>query len=211
MAVRQTDRVSLHEVEHLVHQYGYAIVFVAVALQAVGAPVPGGTAIVAAALYAATSHGLSIVGVIVVGALGATIGAAAGYAIGRWRGEQLLVRIGRRLRQSPERVQQLRNEFARRGVLSLFVCRFITGLRNIAGLLAGATGMPLRRFLPVTAAAATVWALINALEYYYLGHALTSADTWVQIALLAAGLLSLVITFNFLRRRALRRLQVPDG
>jgi membrane protein DedA with SNARE-associated domain len=57
--------VSLHEVTHLVHQYGYALVFAAAALQAVGAPVPGGTAVVAAALYAASSHGLSIVGVIV--------------------------------------------------------------------------------------------------------------------------------------------------
>jgi membrane protein DedA with SNARE-associated domain len=211
MPVRQTARVSLHEVEHLVHQYGYALVFAAAALQAVGAPVPGGTAIVAAAVYAAATHGLNIVGVIVVAALGATLGGTAAYAIGRWRGEQLLVYLGRRLRQSPERVQRLRREFARRGILSLFVCRFVTGLRNVAGLLAGATGMSLRRFLPVTAAAATAWALITGLEYYYLGHAFTSADTWVQIVLVIAGLASLLVTFNYLRRRALRRLEMPEG
>ena len=47
----------------------------------------------------------------------------------------------------------------------MFVGRFISGVRNITGLLAGASGMPLGCFLPLRAAAATVWALINALEY----------------------------------------------
>ena len=51
--------------------------FAVVALQALGAPLPGTTALIAAAVYAATSHGLPIVGVIVAGALGALAGADA--------------------------------------------------------------------------------------------------------------------------------------
>ena len=35
--------VSSHEIGHLVHQYGYALVFLVVALQALGAPLPGTT------------------------------------------------------------------------------------------------------------------------------------------------------------------------
>jgi membrane protein DedA with SNARE-associated domain len=50
-------------------------------------------------------------------------------------------------------------------------------LRNITGLLAGASGMSVARFLPLTAAAGLAWALINSLGYYWFGHALAGADT----------------------------------
>jgi membrane protein DedA with SNARE-associated domain len=121
--------------------------------------------------------------------------------------EHLLARVGRRLRQSPERVQLLRSEFAAHGRSLLFIGRFITGLRNVTGLLAGASGMPVSQFLPLSAAAATAWALINGLEYYWFGHALAAADTWVQVVLVGAGVAGLLVSLTVLRRRALRRMQ----
>ena len=142
--------VGSHEIQHLVHEYGCLLVFVAVGSQAVGLPVPGTTALIAAALYAATAHGLPIIGVIAAGALGALAGTSAGFAVGRWGGEGVLLRVGGRLRQSPERAQQLRRQFACHGVAWLFVGRFISGVRNATGLLAGASGMSLSRFLPVS-------------------------------------------------------------
>jgi membrane protein DedA with SNARE-associated domain len=66
--------------------------------------------------------------------------------------------------------------------------------------------MPVRRFLPLSAAAATVWALINGLEYYWFGHALAGADTWVQVLLVLAGVAWLVLSVAWMRRRALRRM-----
>jgi membrane protein DedA with SNARE-associated domain len=199
--------VSAHEIEHLLHEYGCALVFAVVGLQALGVPLPGTTALIAAALYAATSHGLPIVGVIAAGALGALAGTSAGFALGRWGGEKLLLRVARRLRQSPERVRQLRSEFAAHGGTWIFVGRFISGVRNVTGLLSGASGMPVKRFLPFSAAAAMAWALTNSLEYYWFGHALAGADTWLQIVLVCAGIAWMVVSFNLLRRRALRRLQ----
>ena len=140
--------VGSHEIQHLLHEYGCLLVFVAVASQAFGLPLPGTTALIAAALYAATAHGLPITGVIAAGAAGALAGTTAAFAVGRWGGEGLLVRVGGRLRQSPERVQQLRRQFACHGVAWLFIGRFISGVRNVTGLLAGASGMSLRRFFP---------------------------------------------------------------
>jgi membrane protein DedA with SNARE-associated domain len=199
--------VGSHELQHLVHEYGCLLVFVATGLQALGFPVPGTTALVAAALYAATTHGLPIAGVIAAGALGALVGTTAAYGLGRWGGEPLLLRVGGRLRQSPERVQMLRSVFAEHGAAWLFVGRFISGLRNVTGLLAGASGMRPGRFLPVSAAAALAWALINGLEYYWFGHALLGASTWVQVVLIVVGLAWLVVSFGILRRRALRQLR----
>jgi len=182
-------------------------VFATVGLQALGAPLPGTTALIAAALYAATAHGLPIAGVIAAGALGALTGTSAGFALGRWGGESLLLRIGARLHQSPERVQRLRTEFAAHGAGWLLIGRFVGGVRNVCGLVAGASGMPLRTFLPLSAAAATAWALVNGLEYYWFGHALAGASTWVQILLVCAGVAWALLTVRLLRRRALRRIQ----
>ena len=203
--MRHTVPVSSHEITHLVHQYGLVLVFGFTALQALCLPVPGTTALIAAALYAGTAHGLPIAGVIAAGVLGALAGTTAGFALGRWGGERPLVRIGARVRQSPERVTWLRREFAARGGIFVFVGRFITGIRNVVGLLAGASDMPLLRFLPISAAAATVWASVNALEYYWFGHALAGASRLVQVAMVCVGIVWLLVSLNFLRRRVLRR------
>lgn len=202
--------MSGHEINHLIETYGCAIVFAAAALQAVGAPVPGTTVLVAAAVLAATAHGLPIVSVILAGFGGAAVGTAVGYLIGRRGGAPLLLWIGRRLRQDPGRVQRLRLEFARRGAAWVFVGRFITGLRNVTGLVAGASGMPLAVFMATNLAAALVWATVNSLEYYWFGRALAGASTWLQVLLVAAGLAWLVLSLHVLRRRAARRLQGSD-
>ena len=192
------------DVQHLVHEYGCVLVFVAVALQALGLPVPGTTVLIAAALYAAAENGLPIVGVIAAGGLGALAGTTAAFGVGRYGGERLLLRLGSRLRQSPDRVQRLRGEFAAHGMTWLFIGRFISGLRNVTGLLAGASGMTLRRFLPVSTAAALAWALLNALGYYWFGHAVVGASTWVRIGLVCVGLVWLAVSLALVRRRALR-------
>ncbi len=199
--------MSGHEIHQLVQQYGYGLVFVVVALQAIGLPLPGTTALVAAAGYAAASHGLSIVGVIAVGALGALIGTTAGYMLGRWGGERLLVWAARRFRQSPERVEGLKAEVALHGGPWIFVARFVTGLRNVAGLIAGSSGMRIGRFLRFSALAALVWALTNGLEYYWFGRAFLGADTWLQVLLIFLGLAWTIASFVLLRRRAVRRLR----
>jgi membrane protein DedA with SNARE-associated domain len=203
--------VGAFDIQHLVHQYGCLLVLVAVGLQAFGLPVPGTTALIAAALYAAAEHGLPIAGVIAAGALGAVVGTTAAFAVGRWGGEGLLLRVGGRLRQSPDRMQRLRCEFAAHGVSWLFIGRFISGLRNVIGLLAGASGMTLNRFLPISTAAALTWALLNSLGCYWFGHALVEASTWVRVIMVCAGIAWLAVSFPLLRRRALRQLRTASS
>ena len=199
--------MSTHTLDHLIHHYGCALVFAVVALQALGAPLPGTTALIAASLYAATSHGLPIEGVIAAAAGGALLGTCGGFALGRRGGEPLLIRVGLRFKRSPERVAQLRAEFAAYGGPWLIIGRWITGVRNVAGLVAGASGMPIKRFLRYSTIAAVLWALVSGLEYYWFGRAVESADTWVQIVIVVVGLVWTVVSFRYLRRRALRRLR----
>ena len=210
-SVGDTAVVSATEIHQLLNEYGLGVVFAAVSLQALGAPIPGTTVLIGAAVYASAGGGLPIIGVILVGAAAAVAGTSAGFAIGRWRGEPILVWVAGRLRQSPERVQRLRDQFAAHGQAWLFCGRFISGVRNLNGLLAGASTMTFGRFLPVSAAAALAWASVNSLEYYWFGRALAGADTWVQALLILAGLAWLVLSLRWLRRRAQRGLQDAAG
>jgi phosphatidylglycerol lysyltransferase len=197
--------VSSHEITHLIHAYGLIVVFLAAGLQAVGFPVPGGTALVAAGIDASTKHGLPVVGVILAGAVGALVGTTIGFAVGRWRGESILLRLGRLFRQKPERVQQLRRDFQQHALAPVFIARFITGARNLAGLIAGASGLAFRGFFLISAAAALGWSCLITLEYYFAGKALLGAPTWLQILLIAVGIIATIVSLRLLRSEASRR------
>ena len=127
------------------------------------------------------------------------------------RNRSLLLAAARRLRRSPEQVRAVRAEFADSGRAWLFIGRFVTGLRNVVGLLAGTSGMPIRRFLPVCASAALVWATVNGLEYYFFGHALQGAGTWLQVVLVCVGIGWTVFSLRVIRLRTLRRLEGAAG
>jgi membrane protein DedA with SNARE-associated domain len=191
--------VSSHEITQLIHGLGLVAVFLAAGLQAMGFPVPGGTALAIAGIDASTRNGLPLEGVIAAGALGALVGGTAGFAVGRWRGERVLLRVGRLFRREPEHVQEVRRQFQRHAIAPLFIARFITGLRNAAGLLAGASGVPLGRFLAVSAVAALAWSALITLEHYFVGHAILGAPTWLQIVLIIVGVLATIASFRFLR------------
>lgn len=86
--------------------------------------------------------------------LGAPLGAAAasvgmlsaglcGYVLGRRHGTVILSRIYR----DPARLAAIRAVFAERGMFVLLVCRALPILPEVSCCLAGATRMPLRRFI----------------------------------------------------------------
>ncbi|HKC79783.1 MAG TPA: hypothetical protein VKB91_01215, partial [Gemmatimonadaceae bacterium] len=74
--------------------YGYIVVFLFVAIESLGVPLPGETVLVTAGALAALGH-LSIWWVIAIAALGGIMGDAAGYWIGRLGGIRLIGRYGR--------------------------------------------------------------------------------------------------------------------
>jgi membrane protein DedA with SNARE-associated domain len=86
-----------------------------VALQSSGVPVPGTTALAAAAIYAGTTHRLAITGVILAAAIGAIVGDCAGFALGRWGGRNLLRRHGDCVGLTPARLKVGRYMFALHG------------------------------------------------------------------------------------------------
>src|SRR2546423_12417966 len=58
-AIGAGDAMTSSLITHLVQSYGYYAVFAFIALESVGIPLPGETALISAALYAGTTHHLN--------------------------------------------------------------------------------------------------------------------------------------------------------
>src|SRR5665811_2785 len=117
---------AVARVQPLFHRYGYLVVFVAILVEGVGIPAPGQTLLIAAALSAA--HGnLSLVWVLILACLAATLGNTLGYLLGRWGGRPLLARFKLR----GDRLARLEEKFRHYGGGVVLVARFFDGLRQL--------------------------------------------------------------------------------
>jgi membrane protein DedA with SNARE-associated domain len=180
-------------VTKLLLDYGLFLLFVLVALESTGIPLPGETALIAASVLASQGH-YSIVWVIVLAAAGAIIGDNAGYWIGRKGGRALLRRIPY-LRDYFERILPPAEKFfEKHGAKAVFLGRFVSLLRVTAAWLAGISHMPWWRFLFWNAAGGIIWATAFGIVAYYSGRA--AADAINQYGLYAGIALIVVIAIG---------------
>jgi membrane protein DedA with SNARE-associated domain len=178
------DHGLLHQ---LMTTYGLWALFVVVALESAGLPLPGETALVTAALYGGATGHFQLWEVIAVAAAAAVTGDTAGYWIGRTLGFRLLARYGRHVRITEERLKVGRHLFQRHGGKIVFFGRFVALLRVLAALLAGANHMPWPRFFVMNAAGGLCWAASFATAAYVFGDRVSKVEGPI-----AAGLLILV-------------------
>src|ERR1700733_16135089 len=92
---------SILDVNKLVQDAGYPLLFLLVMSEAGGAPIPGETALITAAVLASRGK-LQIEWVIALAAAAAIVGDNIGYEIGRKGGRWILERPGRFHRQRQE-------------------------------------------------------------------------------------------------------------
>jgi len=175
-------------VTRLVESYGYAVVFLFVAVESLGIPLPGETVLVTAAALAALGH-LSIWWVIAVAAAGGIVGDAAGYWIGRLGGVALLKRYGRFVHFDQHKLDKVHSFFDRHGSKAVFFGRFIALLRTWAALLAGTAQMPYRVFTLYNVLGGITWATLFGTLGYVFGRSLPLLERYIGQASLAVVLL----------------------
>jgi len=192
--------VPLADIHHLIETYGYGVIAGIVALEGMGIPVPGETALIVAAIYAQRTHHLTIGLVIAAAAAGAIVGDNTGFFIGRELGYRLVLRFGRYIGLTESRIKLGQYLFRRHGGKVVFVARFVAVLRTLAALLAGLNDMPWRRFVLFNAAGGTLWATVYGTGAYWLGKQIEHLARPVGLALGAVAVILIVIGLRFLRR-----------
>lgn len=172
----------------LVESYGYGVVFLFVAIESLGVPLPGETVLVTGGALAALGH-LSIWWVIATAALGGIMGDAAGYWIGRLGGVALIKRYGRAVHFDDAKLQRVRAFFSRHGAKTVFLGRFIALLRTWAALLAGTAEMPYGVFTLYNVMGGITWAALFGTLGYVFGRSLPVLERYIGQASLAFVLL----------------------
>lgn len=161
--------VSLHA------ELAYIAIFLAAFLEAIpilGTLVPGSTVILAlSALIPAGSLGLAPV--LASAIAGAVIGEALAYSIGYVSQREVLTSWP--MSKYPAVMAQSEEFFHRYGTLAVFFARFVPPVRAVVPVIAGALGMPPRRFYPASIAACLLWAPAHVLPGILAGSA---AERW---------------------------------
>ena len=164
-AALEDFRRSLAKVQPLLERYGYWAAFAAVMPEGIGIPTPGQTLLMASALEAA--QGRMNIGVLLfLVTTAATLGNSVGYAIGRWGGRMVLDK----LKINSRRQQHLDDLVKRHGGLVILLARFLDGLRQLNGIVAGMMRMPWWTFTAYNVSGAILWTCAWGLGSYYLGR-----------------------------------------
>jgi membrane-associated protein len=179
----------------LVH-YGYWAVAALLLLENAGLPLPGETILLLASFLAYSERELALPWVIVVGTVATTLGGELGFALGRRGGRPLIERYRHVFSIGAESVARGERLFDRYGPATVFLARFIFGMRVLASLLAGALHMPWRKFVLFNFLGAAVWVTAICGAGYLFGghwgrlaHDLKRFDLAVVIVLVVGGLL----------------------
>ena len=196
----------LHALEPTLSNYGYLAVAGLVLVEDFGVPVPGETVLILGAVYAGSGR-LSIVLVVLLGFLGAVIGDNIGFALGRFGGRRLVERWGRYILLTPERLDKATAFFERHGGKVIVIARFVEGLRQANGIVAGTTGMHWAKFVAFNALGAALWVGTWSAVGYFSGNHITSIyntasqySTYLAIAV-AVGIIALIARHLVRRRR----------
>jgi len=181
-------------------RYGYWAVFLGVCLENAGVPVPGETALLAGG---AMSHfgELSLPWVIVTAAAGAVVGDNIGFLIGRRGGRALAERHGPKIGLTEPRLRMFDAFFLRHGPKTVFIARWVTGLRVFGAMLAGASGLAWRTFLFYNATGAVAWAISIGIAGYLLAESWVTLERWIgRSGVIALALLAVVGIVAWKRR-----------
>jgi membrane protein DedA with SNARE-associated domain len=190
----------MHLLSHLhefITTYGYFAIFLVVALESAGVPMPGETALVTAAIFAGQGA-LDIKWVIASAAVAAILGDNLGYWVGREFGFPIVLRYGRYIRLDEGRLKLGQYLFQRQGGKIVFFGRFVAVLRAFAALLAGINRLSWPRFFAFNAAGGVVWATLFGLGGFFLGQAFEHYARPVGIAALICAVIGAVAASRFI-------------
>jgi membrane protein DedA with SNARE-associated domain len=192
---------------------GYLAVAGFIFLEDFGVPVPGETILIAAAVYAGAGR-LNPVLVGLVALAAAVAGDNVGFAIGHLAGRTVVVRYGRHVGLTEVRLAKVERYLDDHGGKIIVVARFVEGLRQANGIVAGLSEMSWLKFLPFNVCGAVLWVSL----WLTLGdaagtHITTIYNDVTRYSLVALGIVLLVVAYRTLRhlhrRQATRSEQEP--
>jgi membrane protein DedA with SNARE-associated domain len=193
-----------HKLEPTLRDWGYFAVAGFLFFEDFGVPLPGETMLIAASLYAGAGH-LNVFLVGIVGFAAAVLGDNVGYLIGRWGGRRLLDRVGKYVLLTPDRLDRGERFFNDHGGKIVVVARFVEGLRQANGLIAGTIEMHWAKFVACNALGAALWVAVWTSLGYLAGDNVEKVSHYFTYGAIAIGVIAVLVLWRHLHHRRKRR------
>ena len=179
----------------LLEHYGYLFVFFGVLLGSSGIPFPATTILLGTGVVVQLGY-VKLGDAIVFGILGAILGNQIGYWVGRKGGRRFVLRWGRYVKITPERLGRVEEFFVRYGGKAVFAARFFSIFRVLGGPVAGISGMRESTFLFYSVLGGMVWATVLVLLGYFGGQNWVGTHHWSgRVPLLLALIVGVALSF----------------
>jgi membrane protein DedA with SNARE-associated domain len=190
-----------------IDHYGIGAIALLLLLENIGVPViPGELAMIAGAIFAGTGRaGLNVVEVGVVSVAAAIVGAEIGYLIGRFAGRELVLRYGKWVLIKPHHLDRAETIVSRYGGIVVVIARFIVGLREANGVIAGISQMRWLTFGWSNVLGACAWVATWVSVGYAAGDAIGTIYRNINRFGLYALLVLAVLLAGYIIRRVVRR------
>jgi membrane protein DedA with SNARE-associated domain len=184
----------------MIQHYGYAAVLVSMMLGVIGLPLPVEFLLFFAGSIVAAAK-LHFVWLILFAWLGATLGMAVNYWLGKTIGIERISKITQWVHLTEDRLHAWAKRFQTRGPFLIVFGFFVTGLRHASPFIAGASNMPFKRFMFYTLGGGLFWILsFSCLGQKFGRHWHSIAKLTHHPLLLAAGILVAVGALAFKKR-----------
>jgi membrane protein DedA with SNARE-associated domain len=151
---------------------GYPGVFILMAIEGFGVPIPSEVTMPFSGFLSSSAGGNKFLlpAAIAIGALGETIGGVIAYAVGYFGGRPVLARYGRVVLLSEEELASGEAWFGRYGDWVVLITRLLPAIRSFIALPAGVVRMPFWRFLVLGAIGSAIWCTALAIVGHTLGQ-----------------------------------------
>lgn len=185
-----------------VHDWGYAGIFILMALESTVLPIPSELVLIPAGYLAFEGH-MSLALILLSATLGCLAGASFNYAFALWVGRPFLERWGKYFFVRPPLLHKTDEFFARHGKISTFTGRLIPGIRHLISLPAGLARMSPATFALYTLLGAGLWSTILTLIGYFIGGNEALIKTYLHLLTFAiiGGVVLIIVGYWLWQRR----------
>ncbi len=197
-----TDLITL--LVNVFAQLGYPGIFVLMVMESATLPVPS-EVVLPLGGFLVYQRKLEFWSVVAVATLGSLIGTMFDYGIGYYLGRPAVLRYGRIVRFSHERLETTERWFSQHGTSIVLLARFVPLLRTLIAFPAGIVRMEPKRFLAYSAVGILVWDIALVYVGFLAGQNSAQISSILQSYFLPLGLASIVIvaivTYRSFRKR----------
>jgi membrane-associated protein len=183
-----------------IQHYGYAAIFISMMLGIIGLPLPVEFLLLfAGSIVAATK--LHMIWLIVFAWLGAIAGMSVNYGLGRTIGIASISKITKYVHLHEEKLNRLAIRFQKSGPIFIVIGYFVAGLRHASPFIAGASGMPYKKFVVYAWGGGLLWISVFTLFGQKFGHHWRSIMKWLHHPIAILAILVVCLLAFLLKKR----------